>query len=459
MFSRAICWLRRDLRLTDHVALAAATAQAHEVAVVFVFDRLILDALEDRDDRRVTFLHQSLREIDTKLRALGSRLIVLHGDPVQLIPALGRELGAEALFFNHDFEPYALERDEKVRETFPGEVHTFKDHVIFERKEVLSGSGMPFRVFTPFSRAWRARLTPGDVQEHRVDLSKAMPLSEPYGLHPIATYGFKESTLWLEPGEDAAHARLGQFLVKIDRYEDARNHIDQDGTSGLSVHLRHGTLSIRACVRAALEARGDKWLSELIWRDFYQIILAEFPHVVGGSFKPELDAIEWPGTEEHFQAWCAGQTGYPIVDAAMRCFNATGWMHNRARMIVAMFLTKDLLVDWRRGEAYFARYLLDFDLAANNGGWQWSASTGVDAQPYFRIFNPVLQSEKFDPEGRFIAEWCPELAPFDPKRRHWPHDATPFECLAAGCTLGEDYPHPIVVHAEQKPKALALFKM
>lgn len=468
MGSRALVWIRRDLRLQDHHALSAATQSADQVAVVFVFDPKILDVLEDRDDRRVVFLHRSLAELKRKLQARGSDLLVRIGDPVEEIPRLMEELGAEVLHVNGDIEPYALQRDQEVRrrvEAVGKAFKTYKDHVIFGPREVVTQSSEPYKVYSPYARAWRARLEPKHYAEFTVRDSVFWPLDDlaertSLEFPTLESIGFRDNDLWLEAGEDAAHARLAAFLPKIGAYETARNQFAVEGTSGLSVHLRHGTLSIRACVREAIRAgeAGDKWLSELIWRDFYQMILAEFPHVVQGAFKREWDAIEWPGKEEHFLAWAEGRTGFPIVDAAMRCFNATGWMHNRLRMVVAMFLTKDLLVDWRRGEAYFARKLLDFDLAANNGGWQWSASTGVDAQPYFRVFNPVLQSQKFDPDAEFIARWCPELAGFAPSFRHWPHDASTFVQLEANCKLGEDYPHPIVEHKVQAALAVSLFK-
>jgi deoxyribodipyrimidine photo-lyase len=275
----------------------------------------------------------------------------------------------------------------------------------------------------------------------------------------LSEIGFRPNGLWLKPGTAGAQERLSAFLAKIDRYKSERDFPALDSTSGLSVHLRHGTVSVRQCFREAVALQGNgpsKWLDELVWREFYHMILANFPHVVDRPFRDEYDTLEWPGTQEAYEAWEEGRTGYPLVDAAMRCLRATGWMHNRLRMVTAMFLTKDLLVDYRRGESLFARWLLDFELASNNGGWQWSASTGVDAQPYFRIFNPILQSRKFDPEAVFIKQWCPELAGFEPELAHWPHDAGPIEQLAAGCQLGKDYPRPIVDHSVQRQLAIEL---
>ena len=276
------------------------------------------------------------------------------------------------------------------------------------------------------------------------------------------TLGFKENSLWLEAGESAAQKRLKQFEKLENNYFDNRNFpYIQDGTSGLSVHLRFGTISIRQLVRNTQNKNNigvKTWLSELIWRDFYQTILDQFPYVAKTCFQTECDKIKWPGKSRHFNLWCKGMTGYPLIDAAMRHFNNTGWMHNRLRMIVASFLTKDLLVDWRKGESWFARKLLDFDLAANNGGWQWSASTGCDAQPYFRIFNPITQSKNFDPDGSFIRQYIPELSGFSDRRIHWPHDAGIEEQTESKCLLGKEYPHPVVVHDIQRKIAIELFK-
>ncbi len=473
MANTALCWIRRDIRLADHTALAEACARANAVAVVFVFDTTILDRLQDRDDRRITFIHASLVELDAALRSHGSMLVVRHGDPRTEIPAVARALGAGAVYTNHDYEPAAKQRDADVAERLRAEgiaFQTFKDQVVFERAEVVSGSGEPYRVFTPYKRAWLARLQQeqaagiNPLAERRPDLARLAPAATltahttGWGLQRI---GFTENAPWLQPGERAAHERLAAFGPKRPAYRDLRDYPASANTSGLSVHLRFGTISVREVMRQAYAEHGpgaETWISELIWREFYQMILDQFPHVVERAFKPEYDNITWQGTEETFRAWCAGTTGYPIVDAAMRCFNATGWMHNRLRMIVASFLVKDLLVNYRWGEAYFARYLLDFDLAANNGGWQWCASTGCDAQPYFRIFNPVLQSARFDPDGIFIREHCPELRGFSNKRIGWPADADLFEQAAAGCVIGQDYPAPIVDHATQRDRALLMFK-
>lgn len=467
MFPKAICWIRRDLRLADHRALAEATARASEVLVVFVYDRVILDALEDKDDKRLFFIHQSLNEVDEGLMSRGSRLTALDGDPVDLIPRLAAEWGAEAVFAGHDDDPYALVRDREVGKRLAADgrsFETYKDCLIRERREVLNGQGEPFKVYTPYMKAWRQMLRSEDLASHDPDFSRLCRALPPQakGNLPLEELGFSPSSLWLEPGESGGQGRLDAFLSRMDEYHEMRDIPSLPGTSGLSVHLRHGTISVRECFRQGLARPGkgaEKWVNELIWREFYHMILSCFPHVVEGSFQRQYEGLEWPGTQEHFEAWRQGQTGFPIVDAAMRCLDQTGWMHNRLRMITASFLTKDLLVDWRQGEAWFARKLLDFELASNNGGWQWSASTGVDAQPYFRVFNPWLQSVKFDPRGEFIREWCPELAGLDSKDIHQPSEAGSISLELAGVRLGETYPRPIVVHSVQKEKAIALFRL
>lgn len=465
MAARALCWIRRDLRLHDHAALAAATSEFDGVAVAFIFDTTILDALPDRDDRRVSFIHRSLQVLDAKLRKHGSALLVRHGDPLVEIPKLAGELDVQAVFTARDYEPYAQTRDAAVEKALEAQgiaFRTEKDSVMLEPHEVTGPNG-PYRVYTPYMKAWRKRFSiRADGVEHAPNL-KALAQNLGKFEHPwtFKAIGFQEADTWLEAGQDAAIKQAKSFAKKLDDYEEARNFPAQPGTSALSAHLRFGTISIRELARLAIE-RGtpgaEKWLNELIWRDFYQSILYHFPHVVETPFQGRYDDIAYPGEDIHFEAWCEGQTGYPIVDAAMRNLKATGWMHNRLRMVVASFLTKDLLVDYRRGEAHFARYLLDFDLASNNGGWQWAASTGCDPQPYFRIFNPISQSTRFDPDGAYIRQWVPEIAELDGPTLHAPWTATEFECTAAGVTLGETYPHPIVDHASQRERAIALLK-
>lgn len=451
---KALVWVRRDLRLTDHTPLAHAASQADTVAVAFVFDRKLLAGLS-RNDRRLTFIHQSLEELDEELQKRGSRLIVRIGDPVEEIPQLAKELGAELVCAGRDYETYAKKRDAKVAEALKkqgSQLKLLKDQVIFEGREVLSKTGTAFKVFTPYKNAWLSALSAQEYDERSTKKAKFAPKPPKNPDWSLKALGFDPQDLWLEAGEKAAKLRLKSFEAKMKDYGKGRDFPATEGTSGLSVHLRFGTISIRECVRKALaqENAGAKtWLSELVWRDFYHMILDNNPHVETGAFKKEYDSIRWPGSEKHFQAWSEGRTGYPLVDAAMRHFNATGWMHNRLRMVVASFLTKDLLVSWQKGEAYFAQHLLDFDLAANNGGWQWSASTGCDAQPYFRIFNPYSQSEKFDPDGTFIRENVPELAKVKGKDIHQPE---------VGGLFGVDYPEPIVDHSAQREKAIRLFK-
>ncbi len=464
----SICWLRRDLRLHDHAPLALATAESQAVAVVFILDRVILDALENSRDRRLTFIHRSLCELDSKLRAHGSMLIVRTGDPAEEIPQLAQELGAKCVYTGKDYEPYARTRDAKVAQSLFESGIDFvavKDSVVREGGEVLSQERNPLRVYTPYRKSWERSFEPErDAAEHQVTLAhlvQAKEIPEQYktSLPSLNDLGFEEVDLWLSPGEDAALEKLGQFAPQMHRYRELRDFPAAHATSGLSVHLRFGTISVRKMVRLALSQTSEgaeTWLREIIWRDFYQDILFHFPDVVERPFQRIYDDLEYPGEQDHFSAWCEGKTGYPLVDAAMRCFNATGWMHNRLRMVVASFLTKDLLIDYRQGEAYFAAGLLDFDLASNNGGWQWASSVGADPQPYFRIFNPILQSVKFDPEGKFIREWCPELSHLEGEALHFPARASEFELLTANVELGKNYPKPIVDHATQKERAISL---
>lgn len=448
--SRGICWIRRDLRTHDHAALSAATTRYDEVVVAFVFDRVILDALEDRDDRRVTFIVESLREVDAELRNHGSRLVVLHGDPIEEIPSLVRRIGADGVIAARDSDPYAIARDGRVRaalQAMGADFRTVKDVTVFEKGEVLSEDSRPLRVYSPYARAWRKRfVAERDAAVHQPDYSRMIEVETPNELDYDAI-GFRRSYLWLRPGTSGGRGRLESMRAKLDAYGAKRDFPAVDATSALSVDLRFGTVSIRECVRLALESSSpgaDKWLAELIWREFYHDILSNFPNVVSTTFQPQYAEMRYPGDPDHFEAWKDGRTGYPVVDAAMRCLNATGWMHNRLRMVAASFLTKDLLIEYRWGEAYFARRLLDFDLASNNGGWQWAASVGADPQPYFRIFNPYLQSRKFDPNGAFLRRWLPELAHLSDDDIHEPG------------VLRGDYPAPIVDHATQRERAIQL---
>ena len=477
-FDTVLVWFRRDLRAHDHAALYHALKAGRRVVCAFVFDTDILDALP-RADRRVEFIRESLVELDAELRALGggrAGLIVRHGKAVDEIPTLARALHVQAVYANHDFEPAATLRDATVRGRLADAgiaLHTAKDHVIFERDEVLTASGTPFSVFTPYKNAWQKKLNDFYVRGYPTHLARErlMPLGEAQrtGVPTLQALGFEPtnlSALKILTGTSGAHELLADFLARIDRYDHARDFPAVKGPSYLSVHLRFGTVSIRELARAAWDrmrggSRGaEVWLSELIWRDFYVQILHHHPRVVGHAFKPEYDRIKWEHgkhADALYKAWCEGRTGYPLVDAAMHQINQTGYMHNRLRMVVASFLVKDLGIDWRWGERYFATHLNDFDLSANNGGWQWAASTGCDAQPYFRIFNPVTQSEKFDPEGKFIRRYLKPLDKLSAKAIHAPWLAKPIELDAAGLVLGRDYPEPIVAHDEARARTLARF--
>ncbi len=467
-YPRALVWFRRDLRSYDHAALSHALRQSAQVHCVFVFDTDILDRLEDRHDRRVDFIWHSVRELQTALAEMGGGLVVRHGSARTLIPELARELGVNAVFANRDYEPEAILRDAAVEEALAADgipFVTFKDQVIFERDQLLSGSGRPYSVFTPYRNAWLKRVGDADLQLHPVaEHAAALAPAVESALPSLPSMGFQHTdlaSLGVKPGMSGAAACWRAFEDQLAGYDRLRNLPVLDATSRLSVHLRFGTCSVRELARRAYYASGrgaDTWLSELIWRDFFQMILFFHPRVTNQAYRTEFDGIRWPGSDDHFRAWCAGRTGYPIVDAGMRELNRTGFMHNRVRMIVASFLVKDLLVDWRRGERYFAQKLLDYDLAANNGNWQWAASTGCDAQPYFRIFNPVAQSEKYDPDGGYIRRWVPELAALDNRDIHAPWRLTPIEQEIAGVVLGRDYPAPIVDHALARERALALFK-
>ena len=460
---KALVWFRRDLRDTDHAALAAALSEAGQVYCLFVFDTLILDALPSRCDRRVEFIRESLVELDAALRARGGGLIVRHGWPSEIVPAVALELGVDVVHANRDYEPAAEVRDAKVGSLLSGfgiafELH--RDQGIFDGDAVLTQAGKPYTVFTPYKNAWLKRLT---VQDHAAwscaGPLAATPLAD--GVPSLDDLGFAPTDLaelGIRPGMSGASERLADFLDgRIEHYGERRDFPALKGVSYLSVHLRFGTVSIRELVRVALARQADVWLSELVWRDFYFMILDRFPHVAETAFKPAYGDLCWATgaqADAHFAAWCAGRTGYPLVDAAMRQLRHCGWMHNRLRMVTASFLVKDLGIDWRRGEQYFAEQLIDFDLAANNGGWQWSASTGCDAQPYFRIFNPVAQSEKFDPQGRFIRRYVPELAGVPDKYIHAPWTLPAALQTTCGVRIGSDYPGPVVDHAAARQATL-----
>jgi deoxyribodipyrimidine photo-lyase len=475
---RALVWLRRDLRTDDHAALHHALRAARQVWCVFVLDRAILDPLP-RSDRRVEFIRDSLLGVDAELRALaashgveGVGLLVRHGWAHEEIPALAARLGVQAVHASHDDEPAALARDARVRGALADlgvALHTCKDHVVFERREVLTQGGGPFSVFTPYKNAWLRQCTPyflsaWPVARHAAALAPLPPGEA--GVPALEAIGFQRTnlhTLRLPSGPVGAHELLDDFLDRIDHYHETRDFPAVKGPSYLSTHLRFGTVSVRRLAREAMQRReaasrgAEVWLSELIWRDFYHQILHHHPRVVTQAFKPEYDRIAWEHgkhADALFAAWCEGRTGYPLVDAAMHQLVQTGYMHNRLRMVTASFLTKDLGLDWRRGEAFFALHLNDFDLAANNGGWQWAASSGCDAQPYFRIFNPVSQSEKFDPHGRFIRRYLPQLAALPDAAIHAPWLARPVDLAAAGVVLGRTWPMPVVAHDVARARTL-----
>jgi deoxyribodipyrimidine photo-lyase len=422
-----IFWFRRDLRLPDNSGLYHALKDSNPVLPVFIFDRNILDELEEKKDRRVEFIHRELAGMQKQLVKMGSTLDIHYGTPVEVFKTLLKEYQVEKVFTNHDYEPYATERDQAVAALLKQEgcsFHSFKDQVILEKNEVVKDDGRPYAIFTPYSKRWKSivnefYLKPYSTKKYFNNFYK----QEERSLIPLEKMGFEPARLPF-PGKE-----WNGTIIR--NYKEQRDIPSIPGTSRLSVHLRFGTISIRSL---ADEAGGynETFLNELIWREFYQMILWHFPRVVDQSFKPEYDNIKWRNNEKEFDAWCNGVTGYPIVDAGMRELNETGFMHNRVRMITASFLTKHLLVDWRWGEAYFAKKLLDYDLAANNGGWQWAAGSGCDAAPYFRIFNPYLQTQKFDPELKYIRKWVPEFEEFN-------------------------YPQPIVEHEQARKRCLEVY--
>ncbi len=480
--SKALMWFRRDLRDFDNAALHHALASSETVYCAFIFDKDILDPLLEwgDTDRRVAFIHASLEALDAALARSGGGLIVRHARAADEIPALAEALSVDAVFANEDYEPAAIARDAavaKALERSGRRLQLCKDQVIFAKDEVLSLAGKPFSVFTPYKNAWLKKLT---LPSGELDLDALAPLeckpkrgqlalpSPPTAMPTLASMGFQAcdlAALNIPTGMKGGETLLTDFLPRMARYGDTRDYPSVKGPSYLSVHLRFGTVSIRSLARRAAEAMQSGeggtgaavWLSELVWRDFYFMILYQNPHVAERAFKPEYDRIDWESGKQadaHFAAWCEGRTGYPLVDAAMMQLNQTGYMHNRLRMVTACFLIKDLGIDWRRGEAYFARQLNDFDLSANNGGWQWASSSGCDAQPYFRIFNPITQSEKFDPDGKFIKRYLPQLAKLDRKQIHAPWQAGELALSMAGVTLGKTYPHPLVAHDEARKKTL-----
>jgi deoxyribodipyrimidine photo-lyase len=501
LIDTGLVWLRRDLRTRDHTALHHALASCRRVYCVFVFDRDILDALPERTDRRVAFIREALLDVHAWLQGHGSGLIVAHDTAPAAIDSMVRRLGAQAVFAARDYEPQAVQRDQNVAQRLAAQgctLRLFKDQVIFETDEVMTATGRPYSVFTPYRNAWMKRLhtlgdqaAPGtplasnDISDSAAAALVKVPADLPHaqtsgalqrgpvhGVPALADLGFHATDLaelGIVANEAGAQALLADFSDRIGRYREARDFPAVRGPSYLSVHLRFGTISIRTLAREALRSmlsRPDTqdgahtWLSELIWREFYFQVLHHHPHSAQHSFRPEYDAIRWEtGTiaQQHFDAWCNARTGYPLVDAAMAQIRSSGYMHNRLRMVVASFLCKDLGLDWRLGERWFAQRLIDYDLSANAGGWQWAASSGCDAQPWFRIFNPITQSEKFDPAGRFIRRYVPALARMPDRWIHAPWLAPRSEQERAGCIVGQDYPLPIVDHAQARERTLARY--
>jgi deoxyribodipyrimidine photo-lyase len=471
-YDRALVWFRRDLRTHDHAALAAALKDADRVWCVFVFDRAILDALQQRRDRRVEFIHGSVVELDRHLRQRGGALRVLHADARDALPRLADALNVDAVYVNRDYEPAAIARDDAVARALAGAgraLHAFKDQVVFECDEIVTAAGLPFSIFTPYRRAWLKALVPEDLAQ-RVAPGRATALAadtDAGGVPPLQALGFEPTNLGalgIAPGMSGGARRFADFRERIDDYARARDYPAVKGPSYLSIDLRFGTVSVRELAAFAharsLHAGGEgaaAWLSELIWREFYAQLLWHHPRVVDHAFRPEYDALAFRNDPNRFARWCEGATGYPIVDAAMRQLNGTGYMHNRLRMIAASFLVKDLLVDWRWGERYFAARLNDYDLASNNGGWQWAASTGCDAQPYFRIFNPVTQSRRFDAGGDFIRRYVPELAAYCGSEIHAPWLLPADAQAARNAVIGHDYPAPIIDHDKARREALAIY--
>ena len=404
----AIFWFRRDLRLNDNAGLYHALRSGHKVLPIFIFDTDILNDLADKKDKRVEFIHRTLEGMHVQLKEMGSTMHVMHGTPIDCFKRLTDEYNIAAVYTNHDYEPYANKRDGEIKaylQSNGAALHSYKDQVIFEKDEVMKDNGTPYTVYTPYSKKWKEKLNDLFLKEYPVGKYFSNFLHhEPMAMPSLGQLGFEHT------GADFPSSALNESIAAD--YDATRDYPAVKGTTKMSLHLRFGTVSIRTLGRETM-ALNEKLLNELIWREFYMMILWHFPHVVGGSFKKEYDNIVWRNNEKEFELWCAGQTGVPIVDAGMRELNTTGFMHNRVRMIVASFLTKNLLIDWRWGEAYFAQKLLDYDLSANNGGWQWAAGSGCDAAPYFRIFSPQLQTEKFDPQLKYIRKWVPEFEGFN----------------------------------------------
>jgi deoxyribodipyrimidine photo-lyase len=429
MSNTVLFWHRRDLRINDNSGLFKALTSGFKVQPVFIFDKQILSNLA-KDDQRVAFIYQEIRRLKQQYQSLGTDLLVLYGDPTHSIPDLCSKLACSHVFTNSDYEPYAFIRDNEIKIKLSSVNCAFieaKDHVIFEKNEVTKDDGLPYTVYTPYANKWRKLLTEDQLaayesSEHTHQLRQA---NEFTSLISMEEMGFEAKIKTIFP------SNLFPETI-ITNYHETRNFPALSGTSRLSIHLRFGTISIRSLAAYALKHNAT-YLNELIWRDFYQMIIFHFPKTINNAFKPLYDQINWERNEAHFQAWCEGKTGYPLVDAGMRELNETGFMHNRVRMVVASFLTKHLLLDWRLGEAYFAEKLLDFELASNVGGWQWASGSGCDAAPYFRVFNPTSQQQKFDPTFSYIKKWVPEFGT-------------------------DNYPKPIIEHTFARERVLARYK-
>lgn len=422
-----IFWYRRDLRLEDNNGLSQALQTEFPVLPIFIFDTEILERLEDKKDRRVDYIQQALSALHKKLKKHGSGLKTYHGKPLEVFKTLSEEFDIQTVFCNRDYEPQAIKRDTEIYNHFKTDqipFKAYKDQVIFDKKDILKQDGDPYIVYSPYAKKWRAKLQPEDYAPAQSNF-KNLFQHDAKAIDSLAEIGFEETDMVFE--EPILKAGI------IDTYDKTRDYPgEEQGTTRMGIHLRFGTISIRKCVAFALE-HNQTWLSELIWREFFMQILYHFPEVVNQSFRKKYDFIEWRNNEKEFAHWCEGKTGYPIVDAGMRELNQTGYMHNRVRMVVASFLCKHLLIDWRWGEAYFAQKLNDYDLSANNGNWQWAAGSGCDAAPYFRIFNPELQMKKFDKDLKYIRKWVPELD-------------------------SSDYPEPIVEHKAARNRALEVYK-
>lgn len=428
MKKAAVFWFRRDLRLHDNAGLYHALKSGDPVLPVFIFDTHILDKLSNKTDARVEFIHNTISALSEELEAKGSSLKVFHSKPLEAFKELATDYELSAVFTNHDYEPSAGERDASVRKFLESKgiaFHSYKDQCIFEKDEVTKDDGKPYTVFTPYSRKWKSALSDFYVKAYPTKkyFKHFMPTRH-FAIPALKALGF-EKTGAVFPAD-----KTDSDLIR--QYHKTRDIPGIRGTTRLSLHLRFGTVSIRALVKKAMELN-ETWLNELIWRDFYMMILHHFPHSAKDSFKTQYDRVHWRNNETEFRLWCEGKTGFPIVDAGMRELNETGFMHNRVRMIVSSFLVKDLLIDWRWGEAYFAEKLLDYDMSANVGGWQWAAGSGCDAAPYFRVFNPTEQQKKFDPDFKYIKHWVPEYGT-------------------------KDYPPPIVDHAAARLRALKVYK-